>query len=141
MLFSFASNIYAIGQGQDDDVDPDIYQESGAPEDPSVEPVEGGTMKIYTIEDLFFNRIPLLDANMFTDTAGGKEVEEGSAIQIIRNVVKIWYISFRNMAIVVIAIVIIFAGLRMAISTVAEDKANYPSAFEYKTGQLIANGQ
>ena len=49
MLFSFASNIYAIGQGQDDDVDPDIYQESGAPEDPSVEPVEGGTMKIYTI--------------------------------------------------------------------------------------------
>ena len=137
MLFSFASNIYAIGQGQDDDVDPDIYQESGAPEDPSVEPVEGGTMKIYTIEDLFFNRIPLLDANMFTDTAGGKEVEEGSAIQIIRNVVKIWYISFRNMAIVVIAIVIIFAGLRMAISTVAEDKANYKKMLYNWTKALI----
>ena len=137
MLFSFASNIYAIGQGQDDDVDSDIYQESGAPEDPSVEPVEGGTMKIYTIEDLFFNRIPLLDANMFTDTAGGKEVEEGSAIQIIRNVVKIWYISFRNMAIVVIAIIIIFAGLRMAISTVAEDKANYKKMLYNWTKALI----
>ena len=73
MLFSFATNIYAIGQGQDDDVDMDIYGGSETPEDPSVEEVDGGTMKIYTIEDLFFNRIPLLDANFFTETAGGKE--------------------------------------------------------------------
>ena len=137
MLFSFATNIYAIGQGQDDDVDMDIYGGSETPEDPSVEEVDGGTMKIYTIEDLFFNRIPLLDANFFTETAGGKEIKKGSAIEIIRNVVKIWYISFRNVAIVVIAIVIIFAGLRMAISTVAEDKANYKKMLVNWTKALV----
>ncbi len=126
MLFSLASNIYAIGEGQDDDIDADIYQEEGTPEDPSSEPVDGGnTMKIYTIEDLFFNRIPLLDANFFSETAGGKKINEGSTIDIIRKVVKLWYISFRNVAIVVIAIVIIFAGVKIAISTVAQDKANY----------------
>ena len=137
MLFSFATNLYAIGQGQDDDVDMDIYGGSETPEDPSVEEVDGGTMKIYTIEDLFFNRIPLLDANFFTETAGGKEIKKGSAIEIIRNVVKIWYISFRNVAIVVIAIVIIFAGLRMAISTVAEDKANYQKMLVNWTKALV----
>ena len=137
MLFSFATNIYAIGQGQDDDVDMDIYGGSETPDDPSVEEVDGGTMKIYTIEDLFFNRIPLLDANFFTETAGGKEIKKGSAIEIIRNVVKIWYISFRNVAIVVIAIVIIFAGLRMAISTVAEDKANYKKMLVNWTKALV----
>ena len=137
MLFSFATNIYAIGQGQDDDVDMDIYGGSEAPDDPSVEEVDGGTMKIYTIEDLFFNRIPMLDANFFTETAGGKEIKKGSAIEIIRNVVKIWYISFRNVAIVVIAIVIIFAGLRMAIATVAEDKANYKKMLVNWTKALV----
>ena len=129
VLFSLASNVYGIGQGQDDDVDTEIYgedtEQSGAPEDPSTEEVEGKTMKIYTIEDLFFNRIPLLDANFFTETAGGKPIQEGSAISIIRKVVKNWYISFRNVAIVVIAIIIVFAGVRIAISTIAEDKANY----------------
>ena len=137
MLFSFATNIYAIGQGQDDDVDMDIYGGSETPDDPSVEEVDGGTMKIYTIEDLFFNRIPMLDANFFTETAGGKEIKKGSAIEIIRNVVKIWYISFRNVAIVVIAIVIIFAGLRMAIATVAEDKANYKKMLVNWTKALV----
>ena len=138
ILFSFASNIYAIGEGQDDDIDADIYQGEGTPEDPSTEPVDGGnTMKIYTIEDLFFNRIPLLDANFFSETAGGKEIKEGSTIDIIRKVVKLWYISFRNVAIVVIAIVIIFAGVRMAISTVAQDKANYKNMLVSWTKAMV----
>ena len=138
ILFSFASNIYAIGEGQDDDIDADIYQGEGTPEDPSSETVDGGkTMKIYTIEDLFFNRIPLLDANFFSETAGGKEINEGSAIDIIRKVVKLWYISFRNVAIVVIAIVIIFAGVRMAISTVAQDKANYKNMLVNWTKAMV----
>ena len=94
-------------------------------------------MKIYTIEDLFFNRIPLLDANFFSETAGGKEINEGSTIDIIRKVVKLWYISFRNVAIVVIAIVIIFAGVKMAISTVAEDKANYQKILINWTKALV----
>ena len=138
ILFSFASNIYAIGEGQDDDIDADIYQGEGTPEDPSSETVDGGnTMKIYTIEDLFFNRIPLLDANFFSETAGGKEINEGSTIDIIRKVVKLWYISFRNVAIVVIAIVIIFAGVKMAISTVAQDKANYKNMLVNWTKAMV----
>lgn len=138
ILFSLASNIYAIGEGQDDDIDADIYAGEGTPEDPSTEPVDGGnTMKIYTIEDLFFNRIPLLDANFFSETAGGKEINEGSTIAIIRKVVRLWYISFRNVAIVVIAVVIIFAGVKMAISTVAEDKGNYKKMLVSWTKALV----
>ena len=141
VLFSLASNVYGIGQGQDDDVDSELYgedmEQSGAPEDPSTEPVEGKTMKIYTIEDLFFNRIPLLDANFFTETAGGKPIQEGSAISIIRKVVQAWYVSFRNVAIVVIAIIIIFAGVRMAISTIAEDRANYKGILVNWTKALV----
>lgn len=139
ILFSIGSNVLGIGNGQDDDIDQSMYtssdstsstkteteEPSEAPQNPSTETVDGNKeMKIYTIEDIFFNRIPLLDCNYFTDTAGGKNVEEGSAISVIRNIVKMWYYSFRNVSIVVIAILIIYCGIRIAVSTIAEDKSN-----------------
>lgn len=79
----------------------------------------------YTIEDIIFNRVPLLDINFFSDTAGGQQVREGSPIDIIRKSVATWYVAFRNLVIVALAIIIIYIGIRMALSTIPQAKAKY----------------
>ena len=79
----------------------------------------------YTIEDIIFNRVPLLDINFFSDTAGGQQVSEGSPIDIIRTSVATWYVAFRNLVIVALAIIIIYIGIRMALSTIPQSKAKY----------------
>ena len=79
----------------------------------------------YTIESIIFNDIQLFDVNVFSDTAAGREINEDSTVGIIRKLVAVWYYSFRNVALVILAILIIYYGIRMAISTVASDKAVY----------------
>ena len=79
----------------------------------------------YTIEDIIFNRVPLLDINFFSDTAGGQQVRDGSPIDIIRTSVATWYVAFRNLVIVALAIIIIYIGIRMALSTIPQAKAKY----------------
>ena len=79
----------------------------------------------YTIEDIIFNRVPLLDINFFSDTAGGQQVRDGSPIDIIRISVATWYVAFRNLVIVALAIIIIYIGIRMALSTIPQAKAKY----------------
>ena len=81
--------------------------------------------KIYTIEDVVYNRIPILDVNVFSDVAGGASVQEGTVTYAIRTVVATWYVSFRNVIAVVLFILLIYSGIRMAIATVASDKAKY----------------
>ena len=79
----------------------------------------------YTVEDIIFNRIPILDINFFSDTAAGQNVSEDSVVFIIRKTVATWYISFRNLAIMSLAIIIIYVGIRMALSTIPQGKAKY----------------
>ena len=78
-----------------------------------------------TIEDIIFNRVPILDINFFSNTAGGQPVNDGSTIDIIRTSVSTWYVAFRNLVIVAMAIIIIYIGIRMAISTIPQTKAKY----------------
>lgn len=80
---------------------------------------------IYTIEDIIFNRIPLLDINFFSDTAAGQPIREGSVVSIIRNVVSTWYVAFRNLVITILSILIVYTGIRIAISTIPQQKATY----------------
>lgn len=80
---------------------------------------------LYTIEDIIFNRIPILDINFFSDTAGGQPVNQGSAVDIIRTAVATWYVSFRNIVVIALAIIIIYIGIRMALSTIPSDEAKY----------------
>lgn len=81
--------------------------------------------KVYNIEDVIFNRIPILDINFFSNKAAGQPVKEGSVVYILRNIVSTWYVSFRNLAIVALAILLIYTGVRIAISTIPSKKANY----------------
>ena len=79
----------------------------------------------YNIEKIIFNGVPILDINFFSNTAGGQAVAENSAIGLIRNTVATWYVSFRNLVIIAMAAIIIYIGIRMALSTIPQGKAKY----------------
>lgn len=79
-----------------------------------------------TVENIVYNKIPILDINFFNfEQAGGAVVDEDGIIYIIKENVAMWYYIFRIIAILIMLIALIYLGLRMAISTVAEKKAVY----------------
>ena len=83
----------------------------------SVGDIGGGKTIFLTMEDILFNDLPILRVNFFsTDT--------GTIGTIQQNVAK-WYYGLRNLAIILSLVVLIYIGIRMAISTLAEDKAKY----------------
>ena len=77
----------------------------------------------FTIQDLLLGKYNLFHINLFdVDSMTGPYAD---TIKTISNSVALWYVSIRNLAIIGAAIVLIYVGIRMAISTVAEDKAKY----------------
>lgn len=92
-----------------------------------------GCKPYYTIEDTVFNRIPLFDINYFdlskandTSLKGGERV-----INIMRLNVAKWYYIIRLIAIAASLLVLIYVGIRMALSTVAADKTKYKEMLIY----------
>ena len=69
--------------------------------------------------DIIFNKVALTDVNIFNipSTPG--------AIKSIREAAASWYYVMRNIAAGILLCVLIYVGIRMAISTVASDKAAY----------------
>lgn len=81
-----------------------------------------------TIEKLVTNRVPILDANFFNFAkAGGEDIAADSVLYVIRENIAMWYYIIRNITIIGLLITLIYIGIRMAISTVAESKAKYKS--------------
>lgn len=105
-----------------------------------------------TVENIVFNRVPILDINFFNfETAlttkrnegnifrpgtlignAGKgievveaQIDKNGIIYILKTAIAMWYYTFRVMAIAVMLVVLIYLGIRMAFSTVAEGKAVY----------------
>lgn len=74
---------------------------------------------ILTPDDLFFNRVGLTNIDFF-DFSGN-----ASVIQTIRINVATWYYVLRILSIIILLAVLIYVGIRMAISTVASDQAQY----------------
>lgn len=74
---------------------------------------------ILTPDDLFFNRVGLTNIDFF-DFSGN-----ASVIQTIRVNVATWYYVLRILSIIILLAVLIYVGIRMAISTVASDQAQY----------------
>ncbi len=87
--------------------------------------VQSSNADHYTIEDLVFNRIPALDVNIFSKTPGGKEPQANSPLEIIITMISAWYVTIRNISIIVMLLAVIISGIRMAIATTAEKKADY----------------
>ena len=79
-----------------------------------------------TIENIVYNKIPILDINFFDfEQAGGAVVDEDGIIYLIKENVAMWYYIFRIIAILIMLLALIYLGIKMAISTVAEKKAVY----------------
>ena len=80
-----------------------------------------------TMEDILFNqvdnKVPILNVNFFEQVNASST--GASAVNAIRDNISVWYTALRNLSIVLIAIIVIYVGLRMALATIAADQAKY----------------
>ena len=72
-----------------------------------------------SVADILFNNVTLTGINFFELNSGDSTVDQ------IRKSVSIWYYSVRNLAAILLIVIIVYVGIRMALSTIAEDKAKY----------------
>lgn len=74
----------------------------------------------YSPKYIFSNKVAFLNANFFS-ASGNKD----SIAYQIRNVIATWYYALRNIALVFMLIILVFVGIKITVSSVAEDKAKY----------------
>lgn len=83
-----------------------------------------------TAERILFNKIQILDINFFNrETAGGQEFEDDGIIDMIKQNIAGFYYVVRNISIMVMLVILIYVGIRMALSTIAGEKAKYRKMF------------
>ena len=80
------------------------------------------TTEYFTIGNLLTNKYPIFNINMFEETPEGPNSTISNNIK--KNVAP-WYVALRNISVVGCAIVLIYVGIRMSISSVAEESAKY----------------
>ena len=79
----------------------------------------GSKGEIATPFDIFFGKYKLFDVNFFDITG------EDTIIMNIRKSVAQWFYLMRTLSAAILLCVLIYVGIRMAISTVADEKAKY----------------
>ncbi len=117
------------------------------------------TENIVNVESILFNRVPILEANIFKSlnaenekkdekkeesktkeekAAEKKEKKENKIVTAIKSAVAKWYYVLRLMVIALMLILLIFVGIKMAISTVASEKAVYKQMLtDWIVGMII----
>lgn len=89
--------------------------------------VYGDTNEVFTIEKLLTNQYALFDIDFFNKVDDGERYAD--TINEIKDSVAIWYVSIRNITAVGMVLVLVYVAIRMAISTVADQKAKYKKMF------------
>lgn len=85
---------------------------------------EGNTTSlILTPFDILFNKVKVFDINFFDIATSG--VAAKSMVNQIRVGIAAWYYALRNIAAAILLCMLIYVGIRMAITTIATDKAMY----------------
>ena len=93
---------------------------------------------LYCPENIFANNIAALDVNFlspnkFTSVIQGddnaKDKAESSA-KVLRTTISSWYKSFRSIAVVGLLSVLIYLGIRILLSSAADDKAKYKESLK-----------
>lgn len=84
-----------------------------------------GVPNYLTIEDLVFGKISMLDINFLSKQNMGTTQNGAEINDIIKENVAMWYYVIRNIAIALSLVILLYVGIRMAISTVASEKAKY----------------
>ena len=81
-----------------------------------------GSHTSLTPYDVLFNKIKLININFF-DLDG---LSEDSILYKFRTAISLWYYAMRTIASAILLVILIYVGIRMALSTVsAEQKASY----------------
>ncbi len=89
-------------------------------------------------ESIFANNIAILDVNFlnpneYTSVIEGYDSAEEASVSAasdLREVISSWYKSFRNIAIVGLLSVLMYLGIRIIISSTADDKAKYKESIK-----------
>lgn len=71
------------------------------------------------VETILFNNLDLTSVNFFK-TGGTNEV-----VKALRENVALWYTAMRNIALAFLVVICLYVGIRMALSTAADEKAQY----------------
>ena len=96
-----------------------------------------GIHYVLTPENIIKGRFILFDANIFIDLSNvnpdyyydyGNNVQNGKTT--LRNTIASWYYALRNLAAMALLSVLVYVGIRMIISTAAQDKAKYKIMFK-----------
>ena len=120
-IFTYIPKVTAVGvaYGADMLLRSLAYSEGTVKDDGSISS-SGSTGGMITPFDIFFNKMAITDINFFNFSGG-----ENSVIYQIRSNIAKWYYIVRNIAAIILLVVLIYIGIRMAISTVAQEKALY----------------
>lgn len=95
----------------------------------------GEDVGVLTPDDVIFNKVYLTDINFFEVTG---LPEKADVVVSIREQIALWYYIMRTIAIVILLGILIFVGIKMAITTVASDKAIYKKAlFDWFTSLAL----
>ena len=90
-----------------------------------------------TIGSVVFNKCTLTSANFFKDVWVGEEPKFGNASQSILDNISQYYYIMRNLAIALLLGILLYIGIRMAISTVASQEAKYKKMLKDWTVSLV----
>lgn len=83
-----------------------------------------GSGTVATMGDVVFNRCALTSANFFKEVWVGN-IQYGTVMTgLVENISK-YYVIVRNLSIAMLLGILLYVGIRMAISTVASDEAKY----------------
>ena len=86
--------------------------------------IEVDRFTLLTPDMILFNKVPLLDIDVFN--VNGNDTE---AIKTLRTSIVDWFYVLRNLSIIISLCVLIYIGIRMAISSLAENQAKYKKMF------------
>ena len=96
----------------------------------SVDNEDSNILATLTPFDILFNQVEdtskdkqpvdIVNVNFFDD-----DIKDDSIIGTIRSSVAVWYYVLRMIACVILLVILVYVGIRMAITTIASDKAMY----------------
>ena len=92
---------------------------------------------LYSPENIFADNIAALDVNFLREnkyvqisTSPDAEEAAESSAKDLKKTIASWYKSFRNIAVVGLLSVLIYIGIRILISSAADDKAKYKESLK-----------
>lgn len=85
-------------------------------------------LPVYSISpyEIFSNQVLLFNVNFF-DSGNYTESEDGESTlsETLYDTIASWYVTLRNIAIIVMLTILVYVGIRILLSSIASDKAKY----------------